>query len=140
MFRSLTPNSPLKKLSSPPFSFFLQKVHPLSLKLLPCFFIQNTRAAMASKIAPPTPTTTPTIILFVSLNPPEEFELEVSDDAEGCELDIVMIDVWVTTMVWPLVTESKVVSTSEDAAAKLELLLFPSLVDEELAEVEGDEV
>lgn len=98
MLRSLTPNSPLRKLSSSPFSFFLQNVHPLSLNLLPRVLIQKTTAAMASKMAPPTPTTTPTTILLVLLNPPDEAE-ELPDAAEGSELDSVMIDVCVTTMV-----------------------------------------
>lgn len=130
MFRSLTPNSPLKKLSSPPFSFFLQNVHPLSLNLFPCLRIQNTTTAMASKMAPPTPTTTPTTILLVLLNPPDDVDVELSDAAEGSELDIVWMDVWVTTMVRPLANELNVVTTADDEAATVVPPLLLSLVDD----------
>lgn len=93
MLRSLTPNSPLKKLSSAPFSFFLQNVHPLSLNLFPRRFIQNTTNAIANKMAPPTPTTTPTTILLVLLNPPELPLSDLPEAADGWELSMVMIEV-----------------------------------------------
>lgn len=95
MLRSLTPNSPLKKLSSPPFSFFLQKVQPDPWNLLPRRLIQKINTAMAIKIAPPTPTTTPTMILLVLLNPPELPLLldELSEAAEGSGLDVVITEV-----------------------------------------------
>lgn len=126
MLRSRTPNSPLKK-SSPPFSFLRQNVHPLSWPLVPLCFIQNTTAAMAINIEPPTPTTTPTTILLVLLKPLELLELELpSDDAEGCELDSVMSEVSVTMTVLPFSTDVK------DVVTALPLL---AVVDAEVSDV-----
>lgn len=108
MLRSRTPNSPLKRLSSAPFSLLRQKVQPLSLKLLPLRLIQNTSTAMARRMAPPTPTTTPTTILLVLLKPEELLLDSFSDEAVGTAED--WVTVLVTTTVCPSVTEEYVVA------------------------------
>lgn len=112
MLRSRTPNSPLKR-SSPPFSLFLQNVHPLWRPLLLFFLNQKNVAANAMIKAPPTPTQTPTTILLLVLKPDWGCGLLVVEE-EGLEVDCVTIDVCVTIIVRPLSMEEKVVVNIED--------------------------
>lgn len=120
MLRSRTPNSPSKKSSFSPFSFFFQNVQPRSLKLLPRFLIQRNTNAIDAKTAPPTPTTTPTTILFVSLKP-LALPLELREDADGdADAAVVTNDVWVTMSVRPLATELKVRVVIPDALESVE--------------------
>lgn len=138
MFLSRTPNSPLKK-SSPPFSFFLQNVHPLSRSLLPRRLMKKTAAAMPNKHAPPTPTTTPTTILLVLLSPPELLSVALPDEAEGWALARVTIEVLVTMIVRPLTTDAVVMRLSLELADVVCTLRVVGVVDEVVGVEAGSE-
>lgn len=81
-------------------------------------------AAMRSKHAPPTPTTTPTTILLVSLKPPEDVRVDSAEAAEASELDCVETVVCVTTTVRPLATEKNVVVTGSAGFSDVEELVL----------------
>lgn len=99
---------------------------------------------MAIKMAPPTPTTTPTTILLVLLKPPELLELELEpEDAEGSELDCVTSEVSVTTTVLPFWTEVKDVVTADPLSLvtwlrEESVVEDSTIADDEASSVEED--